>query len=256
MTHSVSAGKLINIYDILSTQKDSKTNTITCQLGTATTGEVYSDSAEYWQPPGFASLPSPVITPNPKDAPQAISINRVDQEIIFATRDVRTQQNYVNIKPGEVCLFGSGTDGNAQGKVMIKQDSSVTLYTTDSGNNGGNGVFFKVSPTAFQFVAPWGTLIFDATGFHVTTSSGAKFDLGGLAMPAPLNALTSYCNVTAGNTNINSSFVQLGSGPSYTQIATTSASTVSPVMAPAQGSILVGPGGPFSTASGVYVTKS
>src|SRR5271169_5737315 len=105
----------IDIYDIMVSTLDNApdqpgtlgTNSITCQIGNAITGAVFTDSAEIWGPTGLASIPSNVFS-NPSDAPQCISIHRSDQNIIIATRDVRIQQIMGSLQPGETCIYATG----------------------------------------------------------------------------------------------------------------------------------------------------
>lgn len=88
--------------------------------------------------------------------------------------------------------------GQGQARVVANNDGSVTLFTTSDNTNAGKSVYVRVAKDGIQFVAPWGTLRFDDTGFHVLHSSGASFDLGGIyGLPAPLDALTSYAKLQA-----------------------------------------------------------
>ncbi len=109
-----------------------------------------------------------------------------------------------NLKDGETALYAAGPDGAGQAAVLLKADGSLTLFTTDDNTASGNGVSFKVAPDKMQFIAPWGSLTFDATGLHIKTNTGARFDLGAISAPPPLDALVpSYCKITAGTVSIN-----------------------------------------------------
>lgn len=193
--------------DVLFAGLDKVQNTILCQLGDAIGQTADSDAAELWQQPGLWSLPA--APTQGKASCQAIRLKRGDRDIIFATRDLRSSSIYGNLKPGETCVGAS--DAASQARALFKLDGSASLITTDDNTPTGNSVFLRLSPTAFQVVAPWGTIIFDATGFHVKTASGARLDLGGIfGLPAPFNALTSYAKLSAGTVKCDGTQVLLG----------------------------------------------
>ena len=202
--------RLVNIgRDIMSATLDAVTNVITMQLGDAVSGQQETTSAELWQHVGFTSIPSPCSAG--QNGCQAVTLNCSDHDVIIATRDTRAAKVVGNLKPGETALWGTGKDGNAQGKILIKQDGSVSIFTTDSNTQSGNAVTFQVSPLGLYFSAPWGTFKLDSTGFHVTTNTGGRMDLGGIGgMPGPLAALTSYFIVHAGLIKIDGPQVLLG----------------------------------------------
>jgi hypothetical protein len=185
------------------------TGAITVAIGNASTGEVYSSDAVLWNAPGIVSVPS---TPNAAtgnlDAAQGIVLRLRDQDHIFATRDLRTSLQAGNVGPGETCVYSP--DGNCQS--LYKADGSITHQTTDS---SGNNVSCGISPTKVNICSsPFGNAWMDATGFHIITASGARFDLGGVNIPG-LSALglTSYCTISAGNFNANCTFIGLGAMP-------------------------------------------
>jgi hypothetical protein len=188
---------------------NASTGAITVAIGNAGTGEVYSSEAVLWNAPGIVSVPS---TPNSAtgntDAAQGIALRMRDQDHILATRDLRTSLQAGFVNPGETCVYSP--DGNCQ--TLYKIDGSITHQTTDS---SGNNISTGVSATKVNIAsAPFGQVWLDATGFHILTASGARFDLGGVNIPA-LSALglTSYCTISAANFNANCTFIGLGSMP-------------------------------------------
>jgi hypothetical protein len=203
---------------ILSDTIDSVTGTVLSQLGSITEEYVYSDSAETYQDIGFASRAAKVNKGN--KAAECVAI-KGDRDIIIARRDVRGQQIYGNLKEGETCVFGGGIDGLAMGRVLMKQDGSVVLYTTDTNTEAGHAVYLKLSPDGLHFVAPWGTLTFDANGFHMITAAGPRIDLGGLSLStlglpdSILSAVTSYANISAGTISLKGNIINCGNGPTY-----------------------------------------
>lgn len=207
--------------DMLATFVDSATNTILANLGDNATQTTTSPNADCWQHAGFVSRPpAPVAGVS---AAQCIAIRHSERDTVIAERDVRTNAMYGTLKDGETCLYAAGGTGTSQGRVLIKQDGSVTLYTTDDNTKNGKGVCFQITPTAFSFAAPWGSIVFDASGFHLKTKAGPRIDMGGVSIPglssiAPaglVNAVTAYAKITAPTITVKGGVVNLGPGPAY-----------------------------------------
>lgn len=129
--------------------------------------------------------------------------------IIAILGRVDSKAAYGNMKEGEMCIHPGDAD-NAS-RVMFKADKSIILYTTDNALPTGKGVYLRVAPTALEFYAPWGRLVFDATGFHAVTASGARLDMGGIGgLPSPLDTLASYATLSAATVKCEGSVVFLG----------------------------------------------
>ena len=181
--------------DVLNLAVDKVTGVLLAQLGDSVNGTVASSGAEWWQHVGFTSRPSPSVKGQP--GCQAFAVRLGDQDCIIATRDLRMANAIGVLKDGETCVFAGGIDGDAQGKVLLKQDGSVTLFTTDSNDRNGKSVFLRVSPLGLEFSAPWGTWTFNATGWHVQCDKGPALDMGSMGgLPGPLASLSSYVTVT------------------------------------------------------------
>lgn len=237
--------------DCLGSTRDAN-GTLLLQTGDAVAAEVACDGAEHWQHVGFASRPSLAI--NGASACQAIAIKTGSADACIATRDLRSQQVYGNLAEGETCVFAAGPNGTGQGCMSLKQDGSITLITSDNNTASGNGVYFKISPTKMQFMAPWGSMTFDATGFHIKTKTGARLDMGALAAPPPLDTLVpSYVKISGGTvtlagalaTAIDSPMVTLGKNATQS-ILTTAAPNVLPPLAPTITVIATPGGGPVT----------
>ena len=187
-----------NIYDIMATDKDDVTNTITCQLGNAITADVVTEGAEMWFPPGIASRPSEVQE-NPDDAAQAIAISRSDQDVIIATRDVRSQQVYGQLKAGETCLYAPGTDTKGQARILLKADGSINLYTKEQNLEGlqGLGIFINAQQNSISILNSNGAgIIINDDGIQLVSKGGAsglkisdKIELTGNATVANLKVI-------------------------------------------------------------------
>ncbi len=127
-----------------------------------------------------------------------------------------------NITAGDLII---APPGGGEAAVVIKADGSITLHTTDNNDNNGNSTFIRVSPTAIQFVAPWGKMIFDASGVHWTTKSGARLDMGGISVPglpgAIASSFDSYVKIQAATVKVAGGSVFLGQGTYYQPVVST-----------------------------------
>jgi hypothetical protein len=127
-----------------------KKNTILVQTGNATVDEANSTGgspAEWWQHVGFASRPSPVSSSGKNaDAAQGIVINRSDFDIVVASRDTRYQSIYGSLKPGETCLYSTGSEGKSQARILLKDNGSINLFTSAGNATGGAGMGIFVDP--------------------------------------------------------------------------------------------------------------
>ena len=203
--------------DLLTTVVNATTARIFAQTGDVVSQTKDSDGVEWWQHAGFASRP-PKADPG-KKAAQAVVLKTSDRDVCIASVDNRGLDLYGNLAEGETCVYAAGEDGESQARRILKKDGSAAIFTTSDNTADGQSVYFRVAKDGFRFVAPWGTLKFDATGFHILHSSGASFDLGGIfGVPgfdsAPLNSLTSYVRMQAGSVITASSTQALGTGPS------------------------------------------
>src|SRR5271166_5711892 len=150
----------LNGSQVLNSFLGATNGTVLLQLGDVINGDVDAQDAQYITPFGFASRPSQAVPgQSAADATRIQGLGKRD--FVIGGTDMRSQQIYGNLCFGETVMYGPGTDGNAQGRIQIKQDGSITLYTTDSNTADGNGVSLSISPTSLSFSAPWGTLIFD-----------------------------------------------------------------------------------------------
>lgn len=125
-----------------------------------------------------------------------------------------------NLTSGDA--FYSAT-GGGEASVIVKSDGSITLHTTADNTPTGRSVFLRLTKSALQFVAPWGKLIFDESGFHLkTTSGGCRMDMGGISIPlvpqAITDAISGYISLTAPTIRAKGGSVFLGSGVIYNPV--------------------------------------
>lgn len=129
------------------------------------------------------------------------------QGYAMLANDPRTQGDLsIQLQKGEAILhspLGSGF-------TRMKADGSISLFTTDDNTPNGRSVNLTLAPTGLSYDFPFGRLRFDNTGFHVLTNAGARLDLGAIAAPAPLNALSSYATLSAAMTHIEGTAVHTG----------------------------------------------
>jgi len=131
------------------------------------------------------------------------------QGFAWLANDGRIQAKLPEIKAGE--SFQYGATGNF---VRCHQDGRISLFTTDNATVDGRTIALTIGPDGLVFNAPWGNLKFDATGFHVLHSSGARIDLGAgssTLLPPPLDKLSSYATISAAMSSVESSVVSTGS---------------------------------------------
>lgn len=138
------------------------------------------------------------------------------------TEDSRATPLLPALKPGESIQYGPA--GNF---VRCHADGSVTVFTTTDGTLNGKSVYHQVRPDGFSMVAPWGKLTFDATGFHVLHSSGARIDAGAIGgLPSPLDALGSYVKISAAMAQIEAATVAIGTAAGAAEPAAKALATV------------------------------
>ncbi len=246
-----SLGELFHIgVSILSDTVDAVTNALTAQLGSVTEEYVFSDSAEVYSDVGFVSRISNAT--GGKSAAECVAL-KGDRDVVIARRDLRGSEIYGNLGPGETCMYAGGTDGKSQGRVIIKNNGSVTLMTTENNlpaDQGGQPVAFRISPEGgLEFTSQFGSMVLDKTGFHVKTAAGPRFDMGGLVIPGldaipGIGTLTetmgAYATITAPFVNIAGATTTLGMGPLYESAAV----------------VIPGPAGPTQISPNVPATMA
>lgn len=200
---------------------------ILAQLGTvndAGTAETDSENADWIQQVGIASRPSLAQPGSTSPAAYAVTVPGGDRDTCIGSQDVRCLDIYGNLAEGETCVFAAGKDGKSQGRVIIKDDGSVTLYTTDTNTKAGAAVALRISPTGgLEFTSQWGSLVLDETGFHVKTKAGPRIDMGAVTVPgvpaALSGAFTGYCTLTAPTVQMAGANNMIGMGPIFNQAA-------------------------------------
>jgi hypothetical protein len=168
---------IFTIRDVLRIDRDPSTNAILLQTGDVTRSDIANDAqdgAEMWGLPGIVSLPTLPVAKD--DAAQGVFLARGDRDIALALRDVRFLEKMGVLKPGEICIFASGEDGNGQGSVFLKQDGSINLMTKENNDPSGTdmGVFVlpNTNTIALQNAKGFGILVND-DGITLTTKKAS-----------------------------------------------------------------------------------
>lgn len=188
--------------DVLNTVVDATTKTITAMLGDAVGEETSSANAEWWQHVGFASRPSKPTKGQP--SAQVVTLTASDEDAVIASRDVRGQVIYGALSHGETCIYASGEDGASQGRVLLKTDGSINVYTRAGNTSGGAGMAIMVTPATNTIS------LVNGLGFGIIISEvGLKFTAGDSAIS--LNADGSIKITAKGQAQIDGATVVLGS---------------------------------------------
>lgn len=185
--------------DILNTTLSTKTKKILAQTGTNVgAGLTQADGVEWWQPQGLASRPSK--PDKGKEAAQALVIRNGTIDCAIACQDLRSLPIYGELDHGETCLFAGGLDGRAQGRVLIKKDGSVNIFTKSGNTSAGDGMGIFVNPDGSISVASHkgnavllqtdgAVKIFNASGGvliqpdgSIKLASGAKVEISGASV--------------------------------------------------------------------------
>lgn len=159
----------------LNTSQDDTTGTYLVQTGNVGDGTKESDRAEWWQTPGFCSLP-----PNPTEnqAAELFVYRRGSNDVILASRDQRGARK---INPGETIIYASGADGKGQAQVYCDANGAVTVSTTTDNTASGQPISCKLDASGVKLSTPGGSVMLATSG--AVTVSG-QIAMG--AAPLPL----------------------------------------------------------------------
>ena len=192
---------------VLNVFRGDQNNSIQVSLGDPLDENSESTGVQWIQHSGFASIP-PKAVPGQSGC-ETVTIEGSQRDTVIASRDVASQGNYGKLTYGEFCMYSAGADGQSQGRVMGKGDGSVTLYTTDDNTAAGTAVYQRISPTAWEFVSPFGKMVFDESGWYVRTKNGGEIRIMNvLNLANPL--ASSSVRISAGNVLIDSGTIFLG----------------------------------------------
>jgi ethanolamine utilization microcompartment shell protein EutS len=158
--------------DIMGTQLNPK-GSVSAQIGDSITGDVDSNDCSFWQHVGFASRPA--SAESGKSSAQCLGFEQGDKDIIFASRDIRGQAIYGNLKPGETALYAAGPNNEVTTRVFLKDDGSIatlSLLTQEGNTSSGNPVIIQLSSENKINIANGdkGAIAFDTNGISIATT--------------------------------------------------------------------------------------
>lgn len=133
---------LIKLTQILATRVADKTKLLLAQIGDAALEFEETDAVEMWHHVGFTSRPS-----NPtegKNAAEALVVSGSHYDRCIATRDARGAKLSGNLKPGETCVYAPGSDGNSQGRIILKDTGGVALIGLQGNVEGGTTAVIQI----------------------------------------------------------------------------------------------------------------
>lgn len=181
--------------DVLGSARNEINGSISVQIGDAIGKEVRCDNASWWQHVGFASRPA--LAENGKSSAQTIAIETGDRDICFASRDVRGQGIYGSLESGETCLYAGGPNNTGTGRIILKDDgsvSTVSLLTQKSNTSNGNPIVVQLSSAGKITLAneDKGTIVLDQEGIKMATTGkvqiGASGEVAVIGSTLALNA--------------------------------------------------------------------
>jgi hypothetical protein len=163
--------------DILNTSISTKTKKILASTGANVgQGQGDADNVEWWQHVGFASRPAKPV--KGKQAAQAITIRNGTYDCAIASQDLRGLDLYGNLGYGETCVYAAGEDGNSQGRMLMKSDGSVALYTLQGNAPGGSSVTVQVLPSGnINIAGPFGGIQIANGTLKIVSGAGAGVQL-------------------------------------------------------------------------------
>lgn len=169
--------RLFDFVDILKSTLDNVTKTILLQTGSVTEEVAHCDNVELWQQVGFASRPSNPVAKT--SAAQGIAIRCGDRDRVIATRDTRGQAIYGALSDGETCIYAGGANGTAQGRILLKGNGNVALYTAQGNAAGGQSVTIQVNATdgSIKLANQYGGLSIDSSGLKIAIAGGGGIQI-------------------------------------------------------------------------------
>lgn len=195
--------------DILNAERDEETKVVLLQTGDVVGaaegggGTVDGERVEHWQHVGLVSIP-----PKPeagKSACQGIVVRRSNHDACIATRDLRGQELAGQLKYGETCIYAAGETGTAQGRVILKQNGSINLYTRAGNTEGGAGMGVFVDPENDQIS------ILNSKGYGIVINGDGVFLSAGGAIGLKLESSGDVSLVATGKCQIDGGGICLGS---------------------------------------------
>lgn len=201
-------------------------------------------AGEVHTPYGFYCRPlDPVVSPPDAEGQRSLDPTQSGKAIFFwlnqdlhviPSQDTRIVPKLPPLDKGESLVYGQ--DGQF---IRCRNGGEIALMTTDDATVDGQSIYMTIKPTGFVRTSPWGTERFDNSGFHVTTTTGASLDIGGIGGIPGFSQFGSYATLRAAIAQINAAAVSLGSSAMQDNVATSIATITSLNVIPAQFALLM-----------------
>ena len=189
---------------ITNSSRDPTTNTILLVLGDEVGETTESPDAEQWQPSGIASRPAKPTKGSP--SAQALLLRGSDRDAVIGVRDVRCQSVYASLDYGETCVYAPGENATAQGRILLKKDGSVNLYTRAGNTSSGGGIVIQADAENDAI------RILNSQGYGIIIDShGVRITAGGTKAALTIGSDGTATLVSTGQTQVDGATVMLGS---------------------------------------------
>ncbi len=160
---------LLSFADVISSELKGEKNALMYSVGNLADKEAAFE-AEYWGTPGIACRPAKANPDAASGTAQALSVNSSGNNIILAMRDLRTNEMFGQLGEGETAVYCSH-----QGRMLLKDDGSINLFTTEGNVNGGPsmGVFIASDGSIKAVSSKGSAMIIDEDGAKMFSAAGA-----------------------------------------------------------------------------------
>lgn len=153
-----------------------KANTILAQTGDVVNESAESDNVEWWSHVGFLSRPSKPTAG--QAACQGVVIRQGDHDACVASRDRRGQELAGSLSDGETCIYAAGPNGTSQGRILLKGNGSVSIYTAKGNVPGGASCTIQCNTDSIKMANEHGGISIDENGVKLLTSGGSGIQIG------------------------------------------------------------------------------
>lgn len=176
MSSASSVVDFLQFLDVLRTSISTKTGRILAQLGSVTGRTVDGVNSEWWQHVGFISRPSKPEAG--KSAARCVAFRRGNVDAVIASEDDRGLELKGSLQEGETCVYAAGEDGTAQGRILLKGDGTVAIYTLQGNTAGGASCTIQVRPDGeIHIASPHGGMSITSSKTTLLSGTGAGVEL-------------------------------------------------------------------------------
>lgn len=166
---------IVQFVHVLGTTVSEKTKRVMAQVGSVVgKGQAYADNIEWIQHPGILSRPPKAVTG--KTATAAVVLRVGNREIAIGSFEERGLGNAGSLAEGETCIYAAGPDGSSQGRILLKKDGGINIYSRKGNEADGGGMVIQLdaSGNAIRLLNADGYgIIIDEDGVKITAKDAA-----------------------------------------------------------------------------------